>query len=81
VPPELVDTLSQTPGVVKTAPGTQPKWMELNVNQPPFDNKSVRQALNYLIDKDLMIEALYGGRAVALPGGACRPSTTSPTPA
>ena len=53
VPPELVDTLSQTPGiVVKTAPGTQPKWMELNVNQPPFDNKVVRQALNYLIDKD-----------------------------
>lgn len=69
VPPELVDTLSQTPGVViKTAPGTQPKWMELNVNQPPFDNKAVRQALNYLIDKDLLIEALYGGRAVALPG-------------
>lgn len=69
VPPELVDTLSQTPGVViKTAPGTQPKWMELNVNQPPFDNQAVRQALNYLIDKDLLIEALYGGRAVALPG-------------
>lgn len=69
VPPELVDTLSQTPGVViKTAPGTQPKWMELNVNQPPFDNKAVRQALNYLIDKDLLIDALYSGRAVALPG-------------
>ena len=73
VPPELVETLEQTPGiVVKTAPGTQPKWMELNVNQPPFDNKLVRQALNHLIDKDLLIEALYGGRAVAL-GGALSP--------
>lgn len=69
VPPELVETLQQTPGiVVKTAPGTQPKWMELNVNQAPFDQKEVRQALNYLIDKDLLIEQLYGGRAVALPG-------------
>jgi peptide/nickel transport system substrate-binding protein len=69
VPPELVETLQQTPGiVVKTAPGTQPKWMELNVNQPPFDQKEVRQALNYLIDKDLLVEQLYGGRAVVLPG-------------
>jgi peptide/nickel transport system substrate-binding protein len=69
VPPELVDTLAQTPGVqVKTAPSTQPKWMEMNVGQPPFDDVLVRQALNYAVDKDLIIEALYGGRAVALPG-------------
>ncbi len=69
VPPELVETLDQTPGVqVKTAPGTQPKWMEMNVNQPPFDDVQVRQAMNYAVDKDLLIEAIYGGRAVALPG-------------
>ncbi len=69
VPPELVSTLEQTPGIaVKTAAGTQPKWMELNVNQAPLDNKLVRQALNYLIDKDLLIDALYGGRAVPLAG-------------
>jgi peptide/nickel transport system substrate-binding protein len=69
VPAELIDTLSQTPGIqVKTAAGTQPKWMELNVTQPPFDDVNVRQALNYAVDKDLIIEAIYGGRAVALPG-------------
>ncbi len=69
VPPELVETLMQSPDVVvKTAPGTQPKWMELNVNQPPFDNKQVRQALNYLIDKELIIDAIYQGRAVPLAG-------------
>jgi peptide/nickel transport system substrate-binding protein len=69
VPAELVDTLDQTPGVsVKGAPSTQPKWMEMNVSQPPFDDVLVRQALNYAVDKDLLIEALYGGRAVALPG-------------
>ncbi len=69
VPAELIDTLSQTPGIqVKTAPGTQPKWMEMNVNQPPFDDVQVRQALNHAVDKDLIVEAIYGGRAVTLPG-------------
>ncbi len=69
VPPELIDTLSQTPGIqVKTAPGTRPKWMEMNVHMPPFDDVRVRQALNYAVDKQLIIDEIYGGRAVALPG-------------
>jgi len=69
VPAELVDTLDQTPGIqVKGAAGTQPKWMEMNVNMAPFDDVRVRQALNYAVDKDLIIDAIYGGRAVALPG-------------
>ena len=69
VPPELVDTLAQTPGIqVKSAPGTRPKWMEMNVSQPPFDDVRVRQAMNYAVDKQLIIDEIYGGRAVALPG-------------
>jgi len=69
VPAELIDTLAQTPGIqVKTAAGTQPKWIELNVNKPPFDDVNIRQAMNYAIDKDLIIQEIYGGRAVALPG-------------
>jgi len=69
VPAELISTLEQTPGIqVKTVPGTQPKWMEMNVSKPPFDDVLVRQAMNYAVDKDLIIEAIYGGRAVALPG-------------
>ena len=69
VPAELVDTLDQTPGIqVQGAAGTQPKWMEMNVNMAPFDDIQVRQALNYAVDRDLIIDAIYGGRAVALPG-------------
>jgi peptide/nickel transport system substrate-binding protein len=66
---DLVQTLESDPGVqVKTAPGTQPKWMELNVNRPPFDDVRVRQALNYGVDKQRLIDEVYAGRAVALPG-------------
>ena len=69
VPPELVDTLGLSEGVnVKTAPGTEPQWLQLDVKNPLFADQQVRQALNYAMDKDLIIEAIYGGRAVALPG-------------
>jgi peptide/nickel transport system substrate-binding protein len=69
VPSELIDTLSQTPGIqVKTAPGTQPQWLQLNVTNPLFEDVRARQAMNYAVDKDLIIEAVYGGRAVPLPG-------------
>ena len=69
VPADLADTLAGSEGVqIKTGPGTRPLWMELNVNLAPFDDVKVRQALNYAVDKDLLVEMLYGGRAVVLPG-------------
>jgi len=69
VPQDLVPTLESESNVqVGTTAGTQPKWIELNVNQPPFDDVRVRQAMNYAVDKNLIIEQIYGGRAVALPG-------------
>jgi peptide/nickel transport system substrate-binding protein len=69
VPQDLIESLSANENVqVKTAAGTQPKWIELNVNRAPFDDVNVRKALNYAVDKDLIIQQLYGGRAVALPG-------------
>lgn len=69
VPAELADTLAKTPGIqLKTGTGTRPVWMELNANRPPFDDVKVRQALNHAVDKDLIAERLYGGRAVVLPG-------------
>jgi len=69
VPLDVVDRLAQDPDVqVRTAPGTHPKWMEMNVNVPPFDDVHVRRALNYAVDKGRIIDQVYDGRAVALPG-------------
>ncbi len=69
IPSDLISRLKQDDNVaVKTAPGTQPKWVELNVNKPPFDDVKVRQALNYALDKNLIIQEIYDGRAVELPG-------------
>jgi peptide/nickel transport system substrate-binding protein len=64
-----VEAIERAPGVqVKTAAGTQPKWMEMNVNRAPFDDVRVRQALNYAMDKGALIDEVYGGRALALLG-------------
>jgi len=69
VPPEMVALLQKTPGIqLKTAPGTRPQWMEMNVSKPPFDDVRVRQALNYAVDKDLLIETVFQGLAQPLPG-------------
>ncbi len=69
VPFDLVALLNSRGGVqVLTAPGTRPVWLELNVNNPFFKDAAVRRALNFAVDKDRIIEEVYGGQAVALPG-------------
>jgi peptide/nickel transport system substrate-binding protein len=69
VPFDLVALLNSREGLeVLTAPGTRPVWLELNVNNPYFMDAAVRRALNFAIDKERIIEEVYGGQAVALPG-------------
>jgi peptide/nickel transport system substrate-binding protein len=69
VPLDLVEVLAEAPDVqVRTAPGTRPIWMDMNVNRSPFDDVRVRQALNYVVDKQRIVDKVYGGRAVVLPG-------------
>lgn len=40
-------------------------YLGFTVNRKPFDNKLVRQALNYAIDKKAIINSFYGGQAQA----------------
>ncbi len=69
VPSYLVPVLAADPGVnVKTAPGTRPYWMEMNVSRPPFDDVRVRQAMNYIVDANLLVATFLNGRGTVLAG-------------
>lgn len=53
---------------IRSVPGTRPIWMELNIEKAPFKDLRVRQALNYAVDKDQLIEEIFLGKALALSG-------------
>ncbi|AZU60947.1 ABC transporter substrate-binding protein [Neobacillus mesonae] len=40
-------------------------YLGLTTTRKPFDNKLVRQAINHAIDKKTIIDAFYGGKAIA----------------
>lgn len=41
-------------------------YVYFNVNNPPFDNKAARQAINYAVDKEAIVNSLLGGAGRAL---------------
>ncbi|MEW6711648.1 MAG: ABC transporter substrate-binding protein, partial [Candidatus Riflebacteria bacterium] len=43
-------------------------YIGFNNQMPPFDDVRVRKALNYLVDRNKIIQAVYQGRAVAAHG-------------
>ncbi len=49
--------------------------LRLNHTQPPFDNVLVRQAINYAIDREELIDLAFGGRGVPIYGGLTYPDT------
>jgi len=50
------------PGIViKVAPPIGTQWVFINVSKPPFDNKKVRQALAYTIDKKELVNVVHYG--------------------
>ena len=56
------------PDVVKAPPAFNVNYIGMNVNEPPFDDPKVRQALNMSINKAAIAETLYGGLIVPANG-------------
>ena len=54
------------PGLLHSFPGGSTNWMFLNVHKPPFDDLTVRQALNVATDRARLVE-LGGGAELATP--------------
>jgi len=67
VPPDAIAEISQNPRTrtTETMSGRM-LFMVINASEPPLDNKSIRQALNYAIDKKTIVDQLYRGKAAAL---------------
>jgi peptide/nickel transport system substrate-binding protein len=52
--------------VILTQPGLAVDGVALPTEVPPFNDKRVRQALNYAVDKDAINKALFAGLAVIM---------------
>jgi peptide/nickel transport system substrate-binding protein len=62
VPYEQVDRLKTNPNLVVTLYSVpQPQELWFRVNEPPFDNVLVRQAVAHAIDRDYIVEKLLYG--------------------
>ena len=62
LPPDLMPDLKANPTTyVSTAPILRTHFVSLDMRHPPFDNKEVRQAANYAIDRQAIIDKLMGG--------------------
>lgn len=46
------------------APSTRMDYLGMNVEKAPFDNKLVRQAMNYAVDKEAIVEIAINGAGV-----------------
>jgi glutathione transport system substrate-binding protein len=69
VPYEQVAQLQASPKVdVIATPSIIARYLSMNMNQKPFDNPKVRQALNYAINKDALAKVAFSGNAVSMEG-------------
>ena len=62
IPPEQIKTIDGTKDIkVESVPSNIVYYVTLNMSRKPFNDVKVRQAMNYAIDKDAFVKAVYGG--------------------
>jgi peptide/nickel transport system substrate-binding protein len=68
LPPDLMPDLKANPNTyVSTAPILRTHYTALDMRHPPFDKKEARQAANYAVDRQAIIEKLMGGLGKVVP--------------
>ena len=69
VPYELADVLKSKPNLeLVAAPSIVLRYLSMNVQQKPFDNPTVRQAIAYAINKEALAKVAFAGYAVPADG-------------
>lgn len=64
VPPQQIESLGDDDSVeLETTPSVDYWYMSMNLARPPFDNRDVRRAISYAIDRDAVAEAAWFGAA------------------
>jgi peptide/nickel transport system substrate-binding protein len=67
IPPDQVGTLEDASGVgVSSIPIANCHVLVYNTYQPAIEDKRIRQAMNLGIDRELLVDTLWGGRAVLM---------------
>lgn len=69
IPPDQIATLEgATNATIKQIPLANMHVLRYNTKHPVLQNKLLRQAMNLAIDRQLLIDTLWGGKALALRG-------------
>lgn len=69
VPPHMVDRINASPNAkVALGNGVEINLLPMNPTIKPWDNKLLRQAVAYAIDKDTIVDVVLGGLADKLDG-------------
>lgn len=69
IPPHLAQRVSATPGRKAVGvPSVEPMFLGMNPKYKPWDNKTLRQAVAYAIDRDAIITSVFEGQAALLDG-------------
>ena len=69
IPPERIPTIEASGRLrIATTPSTRGFFVGMNTWKPPFDDVRVRQAMNYAIDKQLIVDTILLGQATVHPG-------------
>jgi peptide/nickel transport system substrate-binding protein len=69
IPPHMVERIKNSPRArVSVGPGIEVNFLAMNPAYKPWDNKLLRQAVAYAVDRDTLVDVILGGLADRLDG-------------